>query len=159
MATSTPGAPGVEGERARAECLCCCEQCYVDMMRVCAKSHHVCSACQRKTRLQACIYCMPFPNVHQDTHIQPSSTTETTRENEGESCGPCVCDVVVCLWRMVSCFFILVYAGKIFVWLYTVTQDREVGWLSWDSFWHAPRELMIGFFGLMVLAGCCVRNP
>ena len=62
------------------------------------------------------------------------------------------------LLRGVMCFFTLVYAGKIFVWLYVVTQDSEVTWLSWDSFWHAPRELLIGVLGLTILAGCCVRN-
>ena len=145
------GSHGVAGERRQVECLCCCCEVEVDVILVCAKGHHVCAACQRKTRAQACFYCMPLPIV--EVEIQPPSQIESR-----ERCEPCVRETVVYLLHAVSCFFILVYAGKIFVWFYSITQDREVEWLSWGSFWHAPAEFLIGLLGLTVFAGCCVRN-
>ena len=55
-------------------------------------------------------------------------------------------------------FVAAVYAGKLYVWLYMVTQDKPVAWLAWDSFRYCIQESLLGLFGSAILLGCCVKR-
>ena len=134
------------------ECQCCCVE--TDDIQRCARGHAVCTACKRKMGRADCLYCSPCVKEEDGggaTNVRVARGAEPTCVAQ---CGECV----VALLRWAFYLFGTVYVGKVCVWLYVITQDREVSWLEWDHFHHIFRELFIGALGLLVLAGCCIRR-
>lgn len=137
------------------ECMCCCA--LVSAVVVCANGHAVCTACRHKMNRQTCLYCTPLQDTKEEVVAVVSRRRRRPAQMQPWRCT-CIRECAWCALRAAACFFVTVYAGKVGVWLYVVTQDRKVSWLAWDKFWKTPLELCIGVLVLLCLAGCCIRR-
>jgi hypothetical protein len=156
--------------QAGMECACCCQVRNQERLRPCSKGHVVCADCKRRANRSDCLYCAPLNpttaapqrNAPRSTppRAAPRSTPPRASSRRGgrsrciAACERVQSGVQVLLTAALS-FVVAVYAGKVYVWLYMRTQDKEVAWFAWGSFRHCIQESLLGFFGSALLLGCC----
>jgi len=146
------------GEEQQEECACCCQELPRAQLSRCSKGHVMCATCTRRLNRSDCLFCVPHA-VTQERAAPPRRGWRALSLRTGAPavrphCAACCRSVLAAVLAFVSA----VYAGKVYLWLYMVTQDKQLDWFAWDSFRHCTGEFLLGLFGTAVLVGCCVKG-
>jgi hypothetical protein len=120
------------------ECACCCHE--RELTR-CAHGHAVCDTCKTRLERSDCLFCVP--------HAPPAlpRAARTAWRDAG-------CAILVTCVRFLGC----VFAGKVYIWFYLVTQDQRCTWCAWDSLRHCMVEFLVGLVVTALLVGCCIQE-
>jgi hypothetical protein len=105
-----------------------------------------------------CLFCFPHavPEPHADPEPEPEPDPDPDLDPDPEP-DPAA-GVVVGLTLLVS-FIVLVYAGKVYLWLFTVATGVQCSWCAWDSLRYCTMEYLLGMLGTTMLLGCCCWSP
>ena len=128
------------------ECACCRTENPRGQVRPCRRGHVVCEDCKRRLNRPDCLFCTPHTVVQ---------NREPGRPNPCVAASSNACPAVL---KAALSFLTALYAGKVFVWLYIVTQDKPVAWFAWDSFRYCFQEAFLGLVGSAILVGCCIKD-
>ena len=127
------------------ECQCCYYEVLPAQLSRCSKGHAVCAPCQARLGRSDCLFCVPHAAPHLPAPVAPVAPVAC--------CEACLRVLVVG-----AAFVVTVYAGKVYVWFYLVTQDKQCAWFAWGSFRHCLVDFLVGLFGTAILVGCCLKE-